>query len=137
MTQLNLNFNVKFLKNKKTAKSIFLNIYGLSQKNVENILLLNFGYLRNKKIHKKDFDKNFLTKLEKILSKYKKVNLEENLKKQINYHNNEFLKKMQNYKELRKKHNLPCRGQRTKTNAQTCKKKNKSKITKKYKKKKK
>jgi small subunit ribosomal protein S13 len=140
MTKVYLNFHPKFKKKERNIFGIFSEIYGISRKNVEKIILLNFGFLKNKKAIEKDFDEInslFLIKVQFILEKYKKKNIQDILRKQQENYDIDILKPSASYKALRKKNYLPCRGQRTKTNAQTCKKKKKKKTNTSYTKKKK
>ena len=57
MTKVYLNFHPKFKKKERNIFGIFSEIYGISKKTVEKIILLNFGFLKNKKAIEKEFRK--------------------------------------------------------------------------------
>lgn len=110
------------ISSKKPIKQALKAIYGINIQNSQkiiNTLCLNSN---------KRFDTLKITHIRKIskliASNYKvggllKKQIIENIKKQI---------KMRSYKGIRHKQGLPVRGQRTHTNAQTMKKKNKIKM---------
>lgn len=120
--------NLEIDENEKTIINFFAKIKGVSTKNINKIFLLNCGFLLKKKINKELLSNDMFTKIEIILKKNNKKILGDVFKKFNIAYQLDFLQKRNTYKELRKKQNLPCRGQRTKTNAQTCKKRNKNKI---------
>lgn len=77
---------------------------GLSQRKHKNIL---------------DLDPNSILVLENIIKKSFIIGLD--LKRLI-FNNISFIKSIKSYRGLRHFKNLPCRGQRTRSNAKTCKK---------------
>ena len=112
---VNLNDNSRIIFN--LAK-----IYGVGN-NMVSIMLNELGIGLNCRV--KDLTQNLLIKILKWIDK-NKVLVESSLRQKISFDINK-LKSIKIYRGLRHAYNLPVRGQRTKTNASSVKKKNKKK----------
>lgn len=105
------NINVNITKLNSSSNKLF------GAKKLANSLLIN-KYGINSKIPMKFITKKVYNNVDFTLNKYinsKKLNQE--VRNNIN-----FLKNIKNYKGFRHKNSLPVRGQRTRTNAKTVKK---------------
>jgi len=108
---VNLNDNSRIIFN--LAK-----IYGVGN-NMVSIMLNELGIGLNCRV--KDLTQNLLIKILKWIDK-NKVLVESSLRQKISFDINK-LKSIKIYRGLRHAYNLPVRGQRTKTNASSVKKK--------------
>lgn len=112
--------SLKFLNINKKLDKILLNLYGYSfQKNNKIIRDLGLNKLKNNY-----YNLNYLgaLKVKKVIKRLSLEKIEQKLQNE-NYLIFRNIKSLKTYKSLRLKLFLPVRGQRTKTNAQTQKRK--------------
>lgn len=89
-------------------------IYGIGR-TVSSEILKNVNISEDKRV--KDLTEEELTA---IRNEVEKIKVEGDLRREVSL-NIKRLKEIGSYRGLRHKRGLPCRGQRTKTNARTCK----------------
>lgn len=99
--------------NKHTEISLTY-IYGIGRKTAQDLCDAT-GVARNKRIQ--DLDEEDLDKLRQEISR---LNVEGDLRREVDL-NKKRLLDLGCYRGIRHRRNLPVRGQRTKTNARTCK----------------
>jgi small subunit ribosomal protein S13 len=87
-------------------------VYGIGRSNVKNILKEANIDLNTRA---KDLTGEEIARIQRTVDK---INTEGNLRKQVR-ENIERLKRISSYRGMRHSMNLPCRGQRTRTNART------------------
>lgn len=111
------------LNSEKPVQISLQKIFGIGQP-TSKIICNSLGFSINLKI--KDLNKS---QISKIIKKIESLNLiiSSDLKKQISLNNLKYVS-IKSYRGLRKLQGLPIRGQRTHTNAQTAKKKNRSRL---------
>lgn len=112
--------SLKFFDKNKKIDKIFLKLYGYSFQKTNKII----RYLGLNKLKNKYYQLNYLGnfKIKKIIKQLSLEKIEQKLQNE-NYLIMRNIKSLKTYKALRLKLFLPVRGQRTKNNAQTQKRK--------------